>query len=63
LHLEAKHLVNGCVQCHAAHGTEAPGARQMCLTCHEEQVDHQPEAKRCDGCHAFIGSKASGGLP
>ncbi len=63
LHNEPKHLENGCVQCHAAHGTEAPGKRQMCVGCHEEQVDHQPDAKRCDGCHAFIGSPPPRGIP
>jgi Cytochrome c3 len=60
LHGEPKHLVNGCLQCHAAHGAEKPGERKACLSCHEDRVNHQPEATRCDGCHTFIGARPLG---
>lgn len=60
LHSEPKHLAKGCLQCHAAHGSEPPGDRKACLSCHEDRVNHQPEATRCDGCHTFIGSRPLG---
>jgi hypothetical protein len=60
LHGEPKHLTNGCLQCHAAHGAEKPGERKACLSCHEDRVNHQPDATRCDGCHTFIGARPLG---
>jgi hypothetical protein len=63
LHTEAKHMANGCLQCHAAHGSEPPGQRKACLSCHEDRANHQPEATRCDGCHTFIGTQHGAGAP
>jgi predicted CXXCH cytochrome family protein len=57
LHAEPKHMgEKGCLQCHTAHGADAPGDRRLCLSCHEDRVNHQSEATRCDGCHTFIGT-------
>jgi hypothetical protein len=27
------------------------------MTCHEDVADHQPDAKRCTGCHTFISGR------
>ena len=57
LHKLPQHASEPCLGCHAAHDAVPPAARARCLRCHEEQRDHQPEASRCDGCHAFIGTR------
>jgi predicted CXXCH cytochrome family protein len=57
------HAAN-CTTCHAPHSTALPGARETCLQCHQDRKDHQPEAKRCEGCHQFVpaASGRKGGL-
>jgi hypothetical protein len=55
LHAEKKH--QACADCHAAH-TRKPGSqRAVCLSCHKEQVNHEPKAERCTGCHLFEAPK------
>jgi len=27
------------------------------MTCHEDIADHEPDAKRCTGCHTFISGR------
>jgi hypothetical protein len=49
-----------CTSCHAPHAAALPGARDTCLKCHEDRKDHQPAAKRCEGCHQFVPAAAKG---
>lgn len=53
LHEVPQHAA-ACTSCHVPHGTDLPGARAACLACHQDRKDHQPEAKRCEGCHQFV---------
>ncbi|MEM7433614.1 MAG: hypothetical protein AAF436_00585 [Myxococcota bacterium] len=43
-----------CNACHDVHATRARADRASCMTCHDDIADHEPEAKRCTGCHTFI---------
>lgn len=52
LHKAQGHAVP-CVDCHAGHQTFVSDERARCLSCHEEQVTHEPAAARCGGCHPF----------
>jgi hypothetical protein len=27
------------------------------MTCHEDVANHEPDAKRCTGCHTFISGR------
>jgi hypothetical protein len=42
-----------CRDCHTQHGPPPAGRRADCLTCHAAQVDHEPAATACIGCHPF----------
>lgn len=48
-----------CTACHKPHQDALPGAREACLACHQDRVDHQPTAKRCEGCHLFESTKGA----
>ena len=43
-----------CTACHDIHQVKVRADRATCMTCHEDVADHQPDAKRCTGCHTFI---------
>jgi len=43
-----------CTACHEIHDSRVRAGRADCMTCHEDVADHQPDAKRCTGCHTFI---------
>ena len=43
-----------CSSCHSFHGQAARSDRKSCLTsCHQNLVNHEPEAPQCIGCHPF----------
>ncbi len=46
-----------CTVCHDIHESAVRADRATCLSCHEDMADHQPDAKRCTGCHTFIRSR------
>ena len=46
-----------CGACHYVHDDRVLADRASCMTCHEDVADHQPEAKRCTGCHTFISGR------
>lgn len=43
-----------CAACHDIHELKVRADRASCMTCHKDVADHQPDAKRCTGCHTFI---------
>jgi hypothetical protein len=43
-----------CKTCHDIHEATVHADRATCMTCHEDVADHEPDAKRCTGCHTFI---------
>lgn len=43
-----------CAACHDAHVLQARADRETCMACHEGIESHEPDAKRCTGCHTFI---------
>ncbi|MDH3727489.1 MAG: hypothetical protein OER77_08160 [Myxococcales bacterium] len=43
-----------CTACHDIHEAKVRADRADCMTCHEDVADHEPDAKRCTGCHTFI---------
>lgn len=43
-----------CTACHDIHEAKVRADRASCMACHEDVADHQPDAKRCTGCHTFI---------
>jgi hypothetical protein len=43
-----------CKTCHDIHEAKVHADRATCMTCHEDVADHEPDAKRCTGCHTFI---------
>lgn len=51
LHAEKKHQT--CGDCHTVHSRKPGYQRDGCLACHKEQVNHEPKAERCTGCHLF----------
>lgn len=46
-----------CTACHDIHQAKVRADRATCMTCHEDVANHQPEAKRCTGCHTFISGR------
>ena len=46
-----------CKTCHNIHEAKVHADRAACMTCHEDVADHQPDAKRCTGCHTFISGR------
>jgi len=46
-----------CTACHDIHQDKVRADRATCMTCHENVADHEPDAKRCTGCHTFISGK------
>lgn len=43
-----------CDDCHGFHDKSPKRGRTSCLSsCHEDQVDHEPTAMSCVGCHPF----------
>lgn len=58
--LPAMHTVkehDACDSCHLSHGTRLID-RDTCLgECHQDQVDHEPGAVTCVGCHQFRGDR------
>lgn len=42
-----------CTACHDVHVSRARADRATCVTCHEDIANHEPDAKRCTGCHTF----------
>lgn len=46
-----------CKTCHDIHEATVRADRATCMTCHEDVADHQPDAKRCTGCHTFISGR------
>jgi hypothetical protein len=45
-----------CASCHQSHEQRPRADRATCIACHQDMRDHEPAAKRCDGCHLFTGS-------
>jgi hypothetical protein len=43
-----------CNACHDIHQVKVRADRATCMTCHKDVAGHQPDAKRCTGCHTFI---------
>lgn len=43
-----------CIECHQPHGP-LPAGRQLCLGCHADRRDHEPDATSCIDCHTFGG--------
>lgn len=43
-----------CTACHGIHEAQVRADRATCMVCHEDIANHQPDAKRCTGCHTFI---------
>ena len=43
-----------CTACHGIHEATVRADRATCMTCHEDIGNHEPDAKRCTGCHTFI---------
>lgn len=60
LHRIEKH--QSCTDCHGVHQPTVPG-RDVCLACHTEQIDHEPAAATCNGCHPFGSDPASAVRP
>jgi len=46
-----------CTACHDIHQNTVRADRATCMACHEDVANHQPEAKRCTGCHTFISGR------
>ena len=52
LHAEPAH--RECGKCHqGAHDAGPFSSRATCISCHQKQRDHVPEAQLCQGCHVF----------
>jgi len=43
-----------CTACHDIHQAKVRADRATCMNCHQDVADHEPDAKRCTGCHTFI---------
>lgn len=48
---------NDCTACHSVHIPRARADRATCATCHKDIADHEPDAKRCTGCHTFVSGR------
>jgi hypothetical protein len=46
-----------CTACHDIHEAKVRADRANCMSCHENVADHEPNAKRCTGCHTFISGR------
>lgn len=46
-----------CSACHDIHESKVRADRATCMSCHEGIANHEPDAKRCTGCHTFIRSR------
>jgi hypothetical protein len=46
-----------CKSCHGIHEARVRADRANCMTCHEDVANHEPDAKRCTGCHTFISGR------
>jgi hypothetical protein len=45
---------NACANCHGFHDKGPRRGRSSCITeCHQEQLNHEPAAASCVGCHPF----------
>jgi len=54
LHKVAKH--SACRDCHVFHGAKRVMSRSTCVgACHANEMQHEPEAVSCVGCHPFGG--------
>ena len=51
LHASKSHA--DCANCHRSHEAAPRDDRATCLSCHKDQVNHEPTAPRCAGCHPF----------
>ncbi|MGB8329810.1 MAG: hypothetical protein WCE62_06760 [Polyangiales bacterium] len=43
-----------CAACHNVHSSTVRADRAACAQCHDNLATHEPDAKRCTGCHTFI---------
>lgn len=46
-----------CTTCHGIHDERVRDDRATCVSCHEDMINHQPDAKVCSGCHTFISGR------
>jgi hypothetical protein len=46
-----------CSSCHSVHTSTVRADRASCMECHDNIANHEPDAKRCTGCHTFIKGK------
>ena len=46
-----------CGACHGIHDTTVRADRASCMECHDNIANHEPDAKRCTGCHTFISGR------
>lgn len=46
-----------CTACHEMHQAQVHADRATCMACHKDVANHQPDAKRCTGCHTFISGR------
>lgn len=51
--LHQNHQGTLCTSCHQPHDHAIKRNRADCLSCHQEQKDHQPQAQNCASCHMF----------
>jgi len=52
MHQHAEH--QNCADCHDFHDRGPQRARSTCLSaCHQDMLDHEPDAVSCVGCHPF----------
>ncbi|MBI2359644.1 MAG: NapC/NirT family cytochrome c [Deltaproteobacteria bacterium] len=51
LHLKPTHAAAECTGCHVPHEWKA-ARREVCVTCHQDKVAHNPQGI-CRDCHAF----------
>jgi len=47
-----------CAACHDIHARRARADRATCMTCHKNIANHEPDAKRCTGCHTFVSGRS-----
>ena len=62
LHRKGEHPDLSCTECHRPHVWGVSG-RDICLSCHDDKVDHNKEEGACAECHDFRGKAASGKTP
>ena len=46
-----------CTACHNVHIPRARADRAACMACHKDIATHEPDAKRCTGCHTFVSGR------